>query len=201
MSNKLLDKQYNLLLQEEKRFAKRVTYLIRAQTPRPWWHIFVPFKFLFEYLTLKRDMRSFLANQVYLKQIALSAAYRSTKSDAQHKSQQEMQAELRDFCLHTQKIEPQKVYESLAQWMDLLFKHYCRLFETRERDYQALLRRAYNSAPAYQSFLEQLNSLERQIDQELQDSSSAGSLADYTRQRQKAIQEMRAREARDIFLA
>ncbi|MFW6106471.1 MAG: NF038143 family protein, partial [Desulfovermiculus sp.] len=75
--SKILDKVYKLLLERERRFAKNVAYLIRAQTQRPWWHIFIPFKFLLEYRDLKKDIRNFSAKHVHLKQIALSTAYRT----------------------------------------------------------------------------------------------------------------------------
>jgi len=212
--SKIRNTQYKLLLERERRFAKNVIYLIRAQTQRPWWHIFIPFKFLFEYRDLKKDIRNFSAKHVHLKQIALSAAYRTAVTNGRDKNQQAMQAELRDFCLHTQKIASQEVYELLKQWMDLLFQHYCRLFLSPARDYSTLIRQAYTSSGEYRSFLDQLNTLEQRIDHALQNTMgisietpspkvqmpSEGEGSDpYMRHKQKAIQDLRAREFNDIF--
>ncbi|MFP4285294.1 MAG: NF038143 family protein [Desulfovermiculus sp.] len=209
--SKILDKVYKLLLERERRFAKNVAYLIRAQTQRPWWHIFIPFKFLLEYRDLKKDIRNFSAKHVHLKQIALSTAYRTALTHDREKNQQAMQAELRDFCLHTQKIASQEAYELLKQWMDLLFQHYLRLFEQQERDYSTLIRRTYTSSEEYRSFLDQLNTLEQRIDQAIlsavqerieppEGRPTEGQGTDpYIRHKQKAIQDLRARELNDIF--
>lgn len=210
--SKILDKQYKLLLEREKRFAKNVVYLIRAQTGRPWWHIFIPFKFLLEYRDLKKDIRNFSATHGQLKQIALSAAYRTAAANDRDKNQLAMQAELRNFCVHTQKMASAEAYELLKQWMDLLFQHYGRLFQVSERDYSTLIRQAYTSSGKYRSFLDQLNTLEQRIDQAIQSAlekrieppermPSKGEGTDpYIRQKQEAIQDLRARELNDIFL-
>ena len=209
--NNILNKQYKLLLERERRFAKNVIYLIRAQTGQPWWHIFIPFKFLLEYRDLKKDIRNFSAKHGHLKQIALSAAYRTAATNDRDKNQQAMQVELRDFCLHTQKIASQEAYELLKQWLDLLFQHYYRLFLIPERDYSTLIRQAYTSSGEYRSFLDQLNTLEQRIDQAAQHAmgisiepperippGNEGS-DPYIRHKQKAIQDLRARELNDIF--
>ncbi len=195
----MLDKQYNLLLEEERRFAKRIVYLIRAQSPRPWWHIFIPFKFVFEYFSLKKEVQNFSAKHVYLKQIALSAAYRSAETRDLDKSSQDMQAELRDFWLHVQKLDSQGLYKLLGQWMDMLFRHYDRLFQTHEENYLAQIRKVYNSSGQYQNFLDQLTQIEKQIDQEVQAAVGSSGTDPYIQYKQQAIQDLRARELRDIF--
>lgn len=192
------DRQYRLLLQEERLMAKRVVYLIRAKAPQPWWHIFIPFKFLLEYKRLKKDIRNFSARYVYLKQIALAAAYRSTVNRDQEKSRQEMQAELRDFCLHSKEIASQNAYEFLSQWMDLLFQHYGQLFQVQEKNYRDLIRKTY-TFKEYQNFLDQLSRLEQSIDQAGQSDRKDGKSDPSIQQKQQAIQELRARELNDIF--
>ncbi len=197
--SKILDKQFKLLLERERRFSKNVVYLTRAQTPRPWWHIFIPFKFLLEYRDLKKDIRHFTAKYLTLKHIALSAAYRAAVTNDRKKNQQTMQAELRDFCVHNQKIPSQEAYEILKQWMDLLFQHYYRLFLIPERDYSKLIRQAYTSSEEYRSFLGQLNTLEQDMDQALQ-SASGGEESDlHIQQKQKALQDLRSREINDMY--
>ncbi len=195
----LLEKQYALILDVERRFAKRIVYLIRAYTPRPWWHIFIPFKFLFEYLSMRKEVREFTAKHVYLKQIALSAGYRATESKAFDKSRQEMQAELRDFWLNVQDLESQEVYELLGQWMDMLLRHYYRLFQTTAGDYSSLIRRVYTSAGEYQSFLHQLTEVEQKLDQAVLEALGISAPDPYIQKKQQAIQDLRAREVQEIF--
>ena len=197
--SKLLDTQYKLLYEKERRFAKNVVYLIRARKKRPWWHICIPFKFLIEYRALKKDMRNFSARHVDLKQIALSAAYRSAVKTDRDTRQEEMHAQLRDVCLHNQKITSKEAYELLRQWIDLLFQHYYRLFQVPESDYHKLIRQAYTSSGEYRRFLDQLNSLEQRISHAVHGPPGAGATDSSIRLEQKAVQDLRAREHNDIF--
>ena len=199
--SKLLDTQYKLLYEKERRFAKNVVYLIRAWKKRPWWHMCIPFKFLFEYRALKKDIRNFSARHVALKQIALSAAYRSAVKTNREASREEMHAQLRDACLHILKITSKEAYDLLRQWSDLLFQHYDRLFQIPERDYPKLIRQAYTSSGEYRSFLDQLNSLEQGISQAVHGPPGAGEADPSIRLEQKAVQDLRARELNDIFPA
>ncbi len=195
---KLSDK-YNILLEKEQRFAKRVVYLMRAYTQRPWWHMFIPFRFLFEYFALKKDIRNFTSKHVHLKQIALSAAFRGVESQDPAKSSREMQAELRDFWLHVEKLESQELYEQLSDWMELLFKHYYRLFQASADNYITLIRQAYTSKNAYQGFLDQMAEIEKKIDQALLEALGVSQPDQYIQDKQKAMQQEREIELGEIF--
>lgn len=161
----------------------------------------IPFKFLFEYRALKKDIRRFSAEHVSLRHIALSAAYRSAGTDDRGSNQLEMQAQLWDLCLHTRKADSKEAYELLGQLLDVFFQHCERLFQIPERDYLSLIRQAYPSSEEYRSFLDQLDSLEQSIDRVAHRSSGDEGSDQSTRQRQKAIQDLRDREFNDIFPA
>jgi hypothetical protein len=75
------------------------------------------------------------------------------------------------------------------------------LFQIPERDYLSLIRQAYPSSEEYRSFLDQLDSLEQSIDRVAHRSSGDEGSDQSTRQRQKAIQDLRDREFNDIFPA
>ncbi len=199
---KHLDKKYVLLLEQEKRFVRRVVYLMRVHTPRPWWHMFVPFMVLFEHLARKRDVRAFSATHLYLKQIALSAAYRDAESGHPAGNDARVQAQLRDYWLHMQKIESREIYEHLAIWVDLLRKHYRRLLRARGKHYAGLIRNTYASADAYRTFLSQLTEVEEKMDHDLTRLEKDNSvLALYLQRKQKAIENVRNREVREIYEA
>jgi hypothetical protein len=193
------NKKYVMLLEREKQFVRRVVYLIRAQTPRPWWHAFVPLTFLFEYLARKRDVRAFSDTHLYLKQIALSAASRDVETGDPRENDPHVQAQLRDYWLHMQKIESQEIFEHLSIWVDLLRQHYRRLLEVQGKNYTGLIRNAYASLDAYRTFLSDLTRVEKRMDHEMtriQKENHAFSL--YIQRKQKATENVRDRELREI---
>lgn len=195
-----LDKRYSELLDQEKLFIKRVVYFIHAYTPHPWWHAFIPFKFLIEYYSRKKDVRTFSETHLYLKQIALSMAYKDAESGNPGQSESEMQAELRDYWMHMQKIKSQNLFEHLQEWMSLLKEHYHRLLLVRERYYILLLQQAYSSRQEYKNFLEKLTQVEKKIDQCILDSQKENTfLKNYIPRKQKAFEEIRARDVREAF--
>ena len=197
--DKHLDKKYFMLLEREKRFVRRVVYLIRAHAPRPWWHMFVPLTFLFEYLARKRDVRAFSDTHLYLKQIALSAAYRDVETRNPGGNDPQVQAQLRDYWLHMQKIESQEIYEHLSIWVDLLRKHYHRLLQVQGKNYTGLIRNAYASTDAYRTFLSQLTDVEKEIDHDITRMQKEDNvLCLYIQRKQKAIEKVRDRELREI---
>jgi len=196
--DKHLDKKYFMLLEREKQFVRRVVYLIRVQTPRPWWHMFVPLTFLFESLARKRDVRAFSDTHLYLKQIALSAAYRDVETRNPSGNDPQVQAQLRDYWLHMLKIESQEIYEHLSIWVDLLRKHYRRLLEVQGKNYTGMIRNAYASSDAYRTFLSQLNNVEKKIDHDMTRMQKENNvLSLYIQRKQKEIENVRDRELRE----
>ena len=198
--SKALDKRYSELLEQEKRFIKRVVYFIHAYTPRPWWRAFIPFNFLIDYFSRKKDVRAFSDSHLYLKQIALSMAYKDAESGNPGQSDSEMQAELRDYWMHIQKIKSRELYENLQQWMALLKKHYLKLLLVQERHYILLLQNVYSSRQEYNAFLTELTGVEEKIDQAILDHQKDKALpAGYIQRKQKAFQKIRERDLREAF--
>ncbi|HKK00368.1 MAG TPA: NF038143 family protein [Desulfotignum sp.] len=198
--SKILDKRYSELLEQEKRFIKRVVYFIHAYTPRPWWRVVIPFNFLIDYFSRKKEIQAFSDSHFYLKQIALSMAYKDAESGNPGQSNSEMQAELRDYWMHMQKIESRELYEHLQQWMAMLKKHYLKLLLVQERYYIPLLQKAYSSRQEYKAFLTELTKLEEKIDQIILEYQNDKVLpAGYIQRKQKAFQEIRERDLREAF--
>lgn len=195
-----LDNRYSELLDQEKVFIKRVVYYIHAYTPRPWWHSFIPFNFLIDYFSRKKDVRAFSDSHLYLKQIALSMAYKDAESGNLGQSDFEMQAELRDYWMHMQKFESTELYEHLQQWMALLKEHYLKLLLIQERYYILLLQKAYSSRQEYKTFLTNLAEVEKKIDQIILDhQKNQAPLSRYIQWKQKAFWEIRERDLREAF--
>lgn len=196
--SKSLDAQYKLLLAEEKRFAERVVYYMRAQVPPPWWHFLIPFKFLLEYRARKKDTRQFLEKHLRFKRMALDGAYRAVESGDLEKPRQEMRAELREYWMHEQKIDSRQLYEHLGEMLDVLMDHYHRLFQTGEQEYFPMLRKAYVTRGSYREFLNQIEQVEQAIDRAVVEAMGARWPDPYIQNKQQAIQNLRRQELEDF---
>ncbi|MFW6055180.1 MAG: NF038143 family protein [Thermodesulfobacteriota bacterium] len=202
MEKKIPDKAFSRIEKQEKDFVRRVVYLLRAYTPGPWWHVLIPFRFVLEYLTRKREIKLFSKTHLYLKHLALSAAYQDLASDDPAESDARLEAGLRDYWLHMQDTKSQEIYEHLSAWTELLRKHYFRMLNTGETNYGLMLQNAYFSGSAYKEFLDHLADRERQIDRvmlgfrPLNEKKPAGQ---WLVNKQKAFAQVRDREIREAW--
>lgn len=196
---KVADKLYRLLIDQEKTFAKRVVYIMRAETPPPWWHLLIPFRFLLEYFAFRKNVRQFTEKYLLLKRMALSAALNAVQHGDWDRSRQEMHSELRDFWMHSQKIQSRELYEHLVELADLSMDHYRKLLETGEMDYTSMIRRAYGRPSEYRDHLEQLGQTEAKIDQAAHNAFGLDTPDPHITARRKAMQEARMQHLREIF--
>lgn len=195
-----LDKRYQAILEQERLFIKRAVYYIHAYTPRPWWQIFIPLKFLLEYHARKKDVQSFEKSHLYLKEIALAMAYQEVSSENPGSSDPELLARLRDYQVHIQKSNSADLQQGLGQWLKHLKNHYGKLLQVQEKKYHLLLRKAYNTKQNYQSFLVELAVTENRVDRTLLELHQDGKQTEaYLDRKQRAFELLREREVRETF--
>ena len=197
--SKLRKAQLKAILIEEREFASRVVYYRRADTQPPWWHNFIPFKFLVEHFGRKKETTQFSQKHLRFKETALRAAEEAVRSGNTERPRQEMKGELREFWMREQKLESREVYENLSAMMDLLMDHYLRMLQTREREYLLMVRGAYRDRPAYQEFLTRMEQVEHAIDQGVVEALGKTWPEPYIQSKQKAIHDVRKRELDDAF--
>ncbi|WP_157493071.1 NF038143 family protein [Desulfonatronovibrio magnus] len=197
--SKILKAQYKALISEEERFAARVVYLMRATRDHPWWHLLIPFKFLFEYLARKKETRKFTEQHMRFKMIALDGAYMCAETGEENQSRQKMQSQFRDFWLHELKMESGRVYELLSDLLEKMFDHYLLLFNTGEKNHAAMAIKAYSQLDDYRQFLQELDRLENEINEQLHQDLTDGDVGQETHKRQKAVRKVRERYLREIF--
>ncbi len=195
-----LDKRYREILEQERLFIKRAVYHIHAYTPKPWWHVLIPFKVLLEYYSRKKDVRALEESHLYLKQIALAMAYNDVDSGNPGASDPEMLARLHDYRVHIQKLNSADLYQGLEHWLKLLKAHYYRLLQVQEKRYHTLVRTAYTTKQHYQAFLDELAEVEARIDRALLELPKDGQHPEtYLNNRKQAFAQLRERELRETF--
>lgn len=195
-----LDKRYREILEQERLFIKRAVYYLHAYTPKPWWQVFIPFKFLLEYYSRKKDVRSLEQSHLYLKQMALDMAYKDVSSGNPGGSDPEMLARLHDYRVHIQKINSTDLCQGLEQWLKFLKDHYYRLLQVPGKRYHALVRETYTTKQNYQAFLDELAHVETRMDRALLDLHKDGKQTEtYLTNKKKVFAQLREREVRETF--
>lgn len=200
MDQKILDKTYRLIREQEKALLKQAIFLLRAYTSRPWWHMLIPFRFVLEYLARKKAYKSFSKTYLHLKQMALDAAYHELISHSRAEGKARLEARLREYWLQQQPHLPQELYTQLHSWLELLRSHYLSLLQSRGRHFHDLLAQAYPSQQAYTDFIKQLALVEDEILPAVFETGQAVcSTPSCLEAQQKALAQVRERELREAF--
>ena len=157
------ENNYKLILSGERRFARRVIYQLRAQNPPPTWHNLIPFKFLFEYIRMRRAVQEFEENAMVVRKCALDAAKDLVNGKSPAVVRETMQATIRKWLEKTGFYSDQVMEKQMAL-AEAFGSHFESLLEAEGRDYEDLVRQVYRIPPKYQEFLDTIAEIEKEID-------------------------------------
>jgi len=157
------ENNYKLILAGEKRFARRVIYQLRAQNPPPAWHNLIPFKFLFEYIRMRRAAQAFEQNAMVVRKCALDAAMDLVKGKSPAVVRETMQAAIRKW-LEKNGFYSDAMMEKQMALAEAFGSHFESLLEAEGRDYETLVRQVYRIPPKYQEFLDKIAEMEKETD-------------------------------------
>ncbi len=203
MSSKELSKKYWVIWEEEDQFVRTLAIYIRSRLPQPRWHLLIPFKFLHEYFATKRLGRDLAQNVMYFKELALGTAYRLHQSEDRESLFQEMRDKLQQWLerqnLHTDTLL-EKQFKLAQEYVD----HYYRLLGSSGKKYHEILKNAYPDHSEYQAFLDRVQSLEKDIDNEVYHIASprvqdADKLEQNLGIKQESMREVRDRDVRRTY--
>jgi len=156
--------KYGIILSYEGSFASAVSTNMTMRKPLTAWHFLVPFIFVFDFIRMKGEAESFTKNYLSVKKLALDAAFDINRGeDRQHRIAR-IEDETRDKLISQKLYSWQAHHEQLTE-VNLLVEHYGKLLEAEGDSYQSLVKSAYETRDSYESFLHQLTSVEREIDQ------------------------------------
>ncbi len=161
-------KKYLLILAYEERNARSVALLIRAliraSHPPPAWHYLIPFKFVFEFLSARREIRKFSMDFLFLRKLVLDAARDIGEGGNRQVRDAEVEESIRKWC-SSNKLYSESMHQKQLALAALLFDHYSALLKAEGKSYESLIRGAYKTRAGYESFLRKLTAAEREIDQ------------------------------------
>jgi len=166
------ENNYKLILSGERRFARRVIYQLRAQNPPPAWHNLIPFKFLFEYIRMRRAVQEFEENAMVVRKCALDAARDLVNGKSPAVVRETMQATIRKW-LEKNGFYSDQVMEKQMALAEAFGSHFESLLEAEGRDYEELVRQVYRIPPKYQEFLDTIAEMEKETDRLVCDMSGS----------------------------
>lgn len=157
------DKKYRPIAINELQFARRVVYQLRAQNPPPAWHNLIPFKFLFEYLRIRRAIRAFSENALAGRKIALDSAKDMLEGESRAVVHENMQKNIWEW-LESMGLSTPSIYEQELALAQTYEEHFSNLLTADGTDYGALVRAVYRVPPKYRQFLDRISETEKKID-------------------------------------
>lgn len=155
--------QYGIILSYEESFARAVAIGVIIREPLTVWHFLIPFVFIFDFFRRKRDTEIFTKNFLFVKKLALDAAFAIGKGEDRQSRLARIEKETRDR-LTSQKLYSWGIHQGQMTEVNLLIDHYSRLLEAEGNSYQSLVKNAYQTQENYEALLHQLTSIEREID-------------------------------------
>lgn len=194
-----MQKKYNIILSYEESFARDVAVRLIIEEPLLVWHYLIPFMFVFELLKRKREARIFAMNFLFTKKLALDAADDINGSEEQQNRLSRIKDKTRDR-LTSLKLYSWETHQKQMAEINLLIDHYLKLLITEGNSYESLVKNAYQTRDNYQSFLSQLTSAEKAIDQAvIKTLGETEEVWQLVLTKQTVIGEMRAKRVDRIF--
>ena len=194
-------KKYKIILEKEQSMARALALSLIKSKPLTVWEIMIPVIFILNYVKLKHSREIFVQNQMFTKKMALDGALDMKKKDVSKDTlmaqidtkTQELVASV-PGGIYSDDIRQQQLIE-----IDLLIDHYGRLLNTAGKDYASLVTETYQTAAAYASFIDALQSAEKAVMNAAH--RTLGSKADtHTAAKIESISaSMRAAEVKNLF--
>ena len=182
-----------IILEEETRFTNSLAGRIIDKPELSLWMILIPIIFVFYFYQLQRftnSRKQFTEN--YL--IAIKRALQAVESIEEEDNP--------DFDKLVQDTElPEKAHAQQVQLFKCQSQHYFRLIKANGESFEELIRNAYPNPDEYKSYCENLNQVERQLNESLLANATENdeSIAQIVTKFQNATQDLRNQQVERIF--
>jgi len=197
----VLDTKRESILSKERSLAKAVTVAVIESPPITVWEITIPIVFIINFFRLKRTREIFTLNFLLTKKLALEATVDMIEKG---QGKEEVIARIRDttgdiLASDTKEVYSQKIRQRQMKEIDLLIDHYRQLLEAEGKDYDSMMRNAYQTREKYAAFLGQLIQAEREVNRAAQQTVKSATASDLVSKMEKATERIRRAQAAKIF--
>ena len=192
-------KKYRAILAYEAAFARAVSMEVIYRKPLTVWHFLIPFVFIFDYIRMRNDTEIFSKNFLFIKKLALDAALEINRGEDRQSKLAQIEDETRDW-LTSKKLYSWGIHQEQIAEVNLLIDHYSKLLEAEGDSYQSLVKNAYKTQEQFRAFLQQLSSVEKEMDRAVVRTLSAtGEVWESMLTKQTVINELRKANIRRLF--
>ncbi len=141
-----------------------VALAFTVKRPVTAWHTLIPGMFLFDFIRKTAETRRYTNVFMFPRNQALQAALAVREGGDREVARDRAGREIADWLRSHGYFTPE-IHEPHANMIGLLAEHYERLLSSGGVSYEDLVRRAYGDLRAYESWLEGLAGVEREIDE------------------------------------
>lgn len=197
----ILDTKCQSILAHERSLAKRVASSVIEPRPVGVWEFMIPILFLLNMFQYKRSKEIFSLNFLFTKKLALEGVREMIKENL---SVDEVMARIKSktgelLTSDAKGIYSQKIRQKQLKEIEFLVEHYHKLLEAEGKDYASMARNAYPSRKEYDTFLEQLKIIEREVNRAAQQQVRTSRATDIVSKMESAAEFRRRTIAQEIF--
>lgn len=157
-------KKHNLIVFAEENFARAVALGVMVKRPLTAWHILIPGMFIFDFLRRSSEIKRYSTLFMFPRKIALDVALDITRGEDRKNRVLRAEGEISEW-LTSLKLYSGRLHQGHIDEITLLIDHYSKLLNAEGANYHALVKNAYKNKGKYQVFLNQLASVEKEVDQ------------------------------------
>jgi len=192
-------KKYEIILAEEESFARQVALGVIVQRPPSSWYFLIPGMFIFDFLRRSQAIRRYSELFLFPRKLALDLSDNAPTHDDIADAMPQVKEPLNDW-LKSHGLLTDAIIQAHMHQIDLLARHYHRLFHVEGNDYDTLITRAYKTRAQYESFLGELATAERNVDREIAEfQGNAPELLERLRLEQEQVDTQRQRQLERFY--
>jgi hypothetical protein len=155
--------KYDIILSDERQFAREVTLGVIVQQPLTAWHYLMPGMFIIDFLRRTTAISRYTKHFMFPRRLAIDAAQSLLKGYEIAAVNSRTTVEIENWLNSLNFYSPQ-LAEVQKQAVDLLTTHYCKLLNAEGDSIYELIENAYTSREAYEAHVRELTSVEADID-------------------------------------
>ena len=154
---------YDIILSDEKQFAREVTLGVIVQQPLTAWYYLMPGMFIIDFLRRTTAISRYTKHFMFPRQLAIDAAQDLLKGYDKAAVNSRITSEIENW-LNSLHLYSQLLAEVQKHAVDLLTTHYCKLLNVAGNSHNELIENAYKSREAYEAHVRELTAAETEID-------------------------------------
>jgi hypothetical protein len=193
------DEKKALVLEGEESFARAVALGVIVKRPLSAWHFLLPGMFLFDFLRRSSETKRYSELFLFPRKLAINGALNLLQGEERKRVYSQIEAGIKQWLISL-KLYSERLLRAHMGMITLVVDHYIKLLRTEERSYHGLIQQAYSTREHYETFLTELSTAEREVDQAVAE-FHGGSAAIWQRLKAEQVQveELRKKEIKLIF--